>query len=118
MCVLAGGDTRRGHYRNHRTTFKGNNEHKELAKKIFPWVKTAEEKISPAKNPIARVFLNLLKNLRWVILQDSAVLDIVYKRTHFFNSMTNMFCSDLFKNFAAKISKHIKETDHVKEDTV
>ena len=36
MRVLARGDTRRGNYRNLRTPFKGNAEHKELAKKFFP----------------------------------------------------------------------------------
>ena len=35
MRVLAGGDTRKGFYRNSRVTFKGDPEHLELAK-IFP----------------------------------------------------------------------------------
>ena len=32
--------------------------------------------------------------------------------------MQCMFCSDLFKDFTAKLLKCIKETEHVKEDTV
>ena len=36
MRVLTGGDTRHVHYRNPRAAFKGNAEHKELAKKFFP----------------------------------------------------------------------------------
>ena len=31
MCDLAGGDLRRGHYQNPRSTFKDNAKHKELA---------------------------------------------------------------------------------------
>ena len=30
--------------------------------------------------------------------------------------MNNLFCSDLFKDFAANLLKHIKETEQVKED--
>ena len=44
--VLAGGNTRRSHYQNTRITFKGNAEHKELAKKFFPCFDATEEKIS------------------------------------------------------------------------
>ena len=30
--------------------------------------------------------------------------------------MKNVFCSDLFKEFGAMLLKHIKETDHIRED--
>ena len=45
ISVLAGGDIRRGHYRNPRLTSKGNTEDKELAKKFLPWDEAAEENI-------------------------------------------------------------------------
>ena len=35
---------------------------------FFPWVEVAEDFKKTGKNPTARVFLNLLKNLRWVII--------------------------------------------------
>ena len=117
--VLAGGDTRRGFYRNPRTTFKGDDTHNELAKNFFPWVEAAEVELPPGKNGTTRAFFNLLKNLRWVILQDSAVLIAVHKRAHFlFKHMKSVFDSELFKDFTCKLLHHIKEKDSVKDDTV
>lgn len=119
MRVLAGGDTRRGYYRNPRITFKGDPMHNELAIKFFPWVEAAEAKLPIGGNPTARAFLNLLKNLRWVILQDSAVLIAVHRRKHFlFNHMKDVFDSDLFRDFTFKLLQHIKKTDEVKDNTI
>ena len=97
-------------------TFKGDPDHVELANEFSPWVEDAESKIPYGKNPTARAFLNLLKNLRWVILQDSAVLMGVYKRNHFiFNNQSDMFDSTLFKDFQNKLLSHIKQHESVNE---
>ena len=119
MRVLAGGDSRRGHYQNPKYIFKDNYKHKELAKKFFRWVEAAKEKICRGKNPTARVFSNLAKKLRWLILQDNTVINAVYKRTYcLINSIKSILCSDLFKGFVTRNLNHIKEAEYVKEDTV
>ena len=80
ICGLAGRDTRRDFFWNPRTTFNGDASHHELIKMLFPWIESAEAKIPFGKSATTRAFLNFLKNLRWVILHDSAVLIAVYKR--------------------------------------
>ena len=99
MHALAGGDSKRDNYRNPRCIYKGDTKHTKLAKQFFPWVEVAEEQNSLGKNPTEIIFLNLLRNLRWITLQDSIFLNAVYKRTHFFNIMRSVFFSDLFKGF-------------------
>ena len=100
MRVLAGGETRKGYYRNARVTFKGDPEHLALANNFFPWVESAEKTLKDGENPTARAFLNLLKNLRWVILQDAAVLKGKYNRHHFiFTNQRDVFESSLFLDF-------------------
>ena len=109
MRVLAGGVSKKGFYRNPQITFKGDPEHVELANRFSPWIETAEKQIPDGKNPTARAFLNLLKNLRWVILQDSAVLMGCYNRNHFiFNNQRDVFDSPLFNDFQNKLLSHIK----------
>ena len=77
------------------------------------------EKNPPGTNSIAREFLDLLKNLRWVILQDSAVLIAVYKRNHFiFNHQSDVFDSIYFKDFQIKLQSHIKKHKSMKEETI
>ena len=49
---------------------------------IFPWIKDEIKKISSKFNPTTIGFLTLLKNLRWSIIQDYAVLIEIYNREH------------------------------------
>ena len=116
MRVLAGGETRKGYYRNARVTFKGDPEHLVLATKVFPWVEIAEKTLKDGENPTARAFLNLLKNLRWVILQDAAVLKEQYNRHHFiFTNQRDVFESTLFLDFQRKLLAHIEKTECVED---
>ena len=62
--------------------FFGDDSHKDLPKIIFPWIKDAIKKISSKFNPTAIGFLTLLKNLRWLIIQDCVVLIGIYNREH------------------------------------
>ena len=119
MRVLAGGVSKTGFYRNPRITFKGDPEHIELANRFFPWIESAEKQIPDGKNPTARAFLNLLKNLRWVLLQDSAMLMGCYNRNHFiFHNQRDVFDSPLFTDFQQKLLSHIKKHEVVKDETI
>ena len=61
----------------------------------------------------------MLKNLRWVILQDSAVLMGLYNRNHFiFNNQRDVFDSPLFHDFQNKLLSHIKKNELVKDETI
>ena len=119
MRVLVGGDTRKCYYRNARTTFKGDPEHLELANKLFPWVEEAESTLPDGENPTARAFLNLLKNLRWVILQDTAVLMGIHNRHRFiFQNRRDDFESTLSTDFQAKFLAHIKTRNFLKDESI
>ena len=92
MRVLAGGDTRKGFYRNARIIFKGDPERLELANNFFSWVEEEESTILDGKTPTARAFISLLINLRWVILQDTVVLMGLHNHHHFiFHNQRNIF---------------------------
>ena len=68
MRAFAGYDTRRGYYKNPRTRFKGDVKYDELAAQIFPCVESEMDKLQAGEHQTARCFLQLLLNLRWVIL--------------------------------------------------
>ena len=110
MRVMAGFDKRSGMHHNPRTTFYGDSTHAALAKKIFPWIEEVLEESDLTDKPTARGFLNYLINLRWVILQDCAVLIGKNKRKHFiFEHMSEIFDSETFKDFTAKMMEHLDE---------
>ena len=94
MRVMAGFDKRQGYHSNPRTTYFGEDCHKQLAKQIFPWIDDAIDKIDSKTNKTAAAFLCFMDSLRWVILQDSAVL-LSQGRNH------NIFDenSDIFKSY-------------------
>ena len=108
MRALAGYDPRRGYYKNPRTRFKGGGRYDQLAAQLFPWVEEEMAKLPSGECPTARSFLQLLKNLRWVILQDCAVMIGVHKRTHYlFKHMRHVFQSDSFKSYTAELLDHL-----------
>ena len=115
MRVMAGFDKRLGMHHNPRTIFYGQEKHKALARMISPWIETVQENVDLSDCPTARAFINFLINLRWVILQDSAVLIGIKKRSHFiFNNMKHIFESELFKDYTQQMIQHLvssKNTD-------
>ena len=74
MRVMAGFDKRSGMHHNPRTTFYSDDRHKDLAMKIFPWIEKVIEATDLTKKLAAKGFLHYIINLRWVILQDCAII--------------------------------------------
>ena len=108
LWVLAGFKKEKGVYKNPRTTFKGGVEHGQLSRMIFPWIERilGDEQIHSYET--AKAFLVFLRNLRWVILQDAAVLTKVHGRKHIlFDSFPNIFKSDLFNDYAGKLLEYL-----------
>ena len=114
MRVLSGSDTRRGFYRNSRTTFINEEKYGILAKQLFPWIEDVILYHDLSNKPTARGFLNMLVNMRWVILQDVAVM-MDTDRQHIVFQLFPVFQCQLFKEFKAELIHHIQE--HDKEDT-
>ena len=108
--VLAGYSKEKGYYKNPRTTFVGKSEHGDLGKKIFPWLETILNDVRLKDFPTAKGFLTLLMNLRWVLLQDSAILIKVHGRTHsMFQCNLNIFNCGLFDDYARELQKHMDD---------
>ena len=104
MRVIAGFDMRSGMHHNTRTTFYGDDRHKGLAMKIFLWIEKLMEATDLTKKPTARRFLNYMINLRWIILQDYAVLIGQNQRKNLIvDHMNNILQSDLFKDYTDKM---------------
>lgn len=119
MRALAGYDTRRGYYKNPRTRFKGDGKYDDLAAQIFPWVESEMDKLQAGEHQTARCFLQLLLNLRWVILQDCAVMIGRYKRNHFiFNHMSYVFESTSFKNYTTELLNFLSSNVDTNDDKV
>ena len=109
MRVMAGFDKRQGYHKNPRTTYFGEECHVELKKQIFPWLDNAISNTDKKKNKTAAAFLCFMDNLRWVILQDAAVM-IANGRDHsIFVENADIFKSELFLDFQEKLIKHIEE---------
>ena len=108
MRVMAGFEKETGLHYNPRTTFYGEEKHQELAKMIFPWIEEVEKSCNLEERHSARGFLNYLLNLRWVIIQDCAVMIGINKRKHFiFEKMNHIFGTDLFKDYMEKMIVHL-----------
>ena len=112
MRAMAGHDSRRGFYVNPRSTFFGDDSHKHLPAMIFPWIDEQIDKLHGKTDlHTAMGFLSLLKSLRWVILQDAAVLLGENKRDHFiYQSHPEIFASPAFLDFQTKMLAHISYT--------
>ena len=91
MRVMTGFDKRSGMHHNPRTAFYGDDRHKVLVMKIFQWIEKLMEITDLTKKPTVRGFLNYMINLRWVILQDCAIIIGLNQRKHFiFDHMKNI----------------------------
>ena len=64
MRVMAGHDKRQGFHVNPRTTYYGDDMHKDLCKKIFPWIDEAIKNNDKYNNKTAAQFLSLMDSLR------------------------------------------------------
>ena len=112
MRVLVGSDKRKGYYVNQISKFFGKAEHVHLSRMIFPWIEMAEITL-PEINYTAKQFFTLLKKLRWIILQDTAVLIGVHKRNHsLYDSMPEIFKSKEFKSFTLLMIKHVNHSKY------
>ena len=109
MRALVGFNVQRGFHENKRSTFLGDNYNKDLPKMIFPWIEDAMEKISSKFKSTAIGFLTLLKNLRWAIIQNCAVLIGVHTREHIlFKDMKEIFKSKMFIDYTYKMKVYLK----------
>ena len=60
--------------------------------------------------PTAKGFLTLLRNLRWVLLQDAAILIKVHGRTHaMFQCNPEIFNCALFDDYARELQKYMDD---------
>ena len=99
---------RRGFHINRRSTFYGDVRHEILPTLLFPWIENKLLTVNPSDNSTAYAFLMLIKNLRWVIIQDSAILLGKYKRKHFiFKKYESIFESELFLDYQRKMLIHV-----------
>ena len=65
-------------------------------------------KTHETKHNTALGFLTLIKNLRWVILQDAAVMMAKGERNHYiFVKFKHVFDSPAFHDFSIKIMQHL-----------
>ena len=75
-----------------------------LTKMLFPWIEDSMDKISSKFNLTVIGFLTLLKNLRWLNIQDCAVLIGVHNRCHvLFRDMKEIFKSKLLIDYTYKM---------------
>ena len=92
MRVMALFDQKGRMHHNPGTNFYGNDRQKVLSMKIFPWIDKVTEAPNLSVKTTARGFLNYMINLRWVILQDCAVIIGKNERKHFiFDNIKDIF---------------------------
>ena len=109
MRAMSGHDARRGYFYHPRSQFKGDETHQHLPALLFPWVDEALELTLNTSHHTAYGFLSLLKNLRWVILQDAAVMIGNGERSHYVYDVMfkDIFHSPAFKDYTAKMLIHL-----------
>ena len=109
MRAMSGHDARRGYFYHPRSQFTGDEMHEHLPSLLFPWLDAALKKTEGTSHHTTYGFLSLLKNLRWVILQDAAVMIGKGKRTHYvYDEMfKEVFHSDAFKDYTSKMLNHL-----------
>ena len=82
---------------------------------IFPFIENKLNILRLKKNSnctTALGFLELLQNLRWVIIQDCAILTKQEKREHvLFNMFPHIFKSELFHDFSNKMMEHVSHCE-------
>ena len=109
MRVMAGHDKRQGFHSNPRTTYFGNESHQQLPHLIFPWLDEALQSTDKSRNKTAAGFLSLMESLRWVILQDAAVMLHEGRDHYMFSNNPDIFNSIVFKDFQSKLIQHIED---------
>ena len=115
MRVMAGHDKRQGFHINPRTTFFGDDTHEHLPKMIFPWLDAEISKVDKVRNKTAAAFLSFLDSLRWVILQDAALLLWEGREHYVFESNLEIFKSEAFLDYQRKLIVHIQSQQRDKE---
>ena len=111
MRSMAGFDARRGYHCNPRANFFGEDKHKCLPMMIFTFIENKLDMLRLTKEecPTAKGFLEMLQNLRWVIIQDCAVLRKKEQREHvIFEMFPHIFKSDLFQDFSEKMMDYLE----------
>ena len=109
MRAMSGHDARRGYFYHPRSQFKGDETHTHLPSLLFPWVDEALKDTMNTSNHTAYGFLSLLKNLRWVILQDAAVMMAKSNRSHYLydEMFKDVFQSKTFQDYSKKMADHL-----------
>ena len=109
MRAMSGYDSRRGRFIHSRSAFYGDESHAQLPKLLFPWVDDALLETMNTKHHTASGFLSLVKNLRWVILQDAAVMLTESKRNHYiYKKFKDVFESVSFKDYSIKMMEYLE----------
>ena len=109
MRAMSGYDSRRGKFVHARSAFYGDQSHAHLPNLLFPWVDDALSKIEGKSQHTAYGFLSLIKNLRWVILQDAAVMISKGKREHYvYTKFKDVFDTNAFKDYSKKMIQHLE----------
>jgi hypothetical protein len=112
MRVAAGFDKERGSYYIPRSQYLAPAE---LASQVFPWIENAERKLADSEAPedkrvTAHGFLDMLKNLRQVLLQDVAIL-MDAGRKHVAFDQLPVFRTPEFAAFKMRIVSYVQEAD-------
>ena len=109
MQAMSGHDSRRGYFNHPRSMFYGNATHAHLPSLLFPRVDESIDKVWNTNNHTAFGFLSLVKKLRWVILQDEAVMIRQYNCTHYiYKQFDKVFESDAFYNCTDHMVEYLK----------
>ena len=115
MRVMAGHDKRQGFHINPRTTYFGDDSHQHLPKMIFSWLDAEISKVDQVKNKTAAAFLSFLDSLRWVILQDAALLLSEGREHYIFENNPEIFKSEGFLDYQGKLILHIRSQQRDEE---
>ena len=76
---------------------------------IFPWLENKLITVNLKANSTVYVFLMLMKNLRWVIIQDCSIVLNKYKRKHsIFRMFPNVSESELCLDYQRKMFFHLE----------
>ena len=104
MRAMSGHDARREYFYHPRSRFTGDETHQHSPSLLFPWVDEALKETLNTSHHTVYGFLSLLKNLRWVILQDAAVMMANSDRSHYVydKMLKDVFHSDEFKDYSQK----------------
>ena len=96
---MAGHDKCQWFHINPRTTYFGDDSHQHLPKMIFSWLDAEISKVDQVKNKTAAAFLSFLDSLRWVILQDAALIISEGREHYIFENNSEIFKSEGFLDY-------------------